>query len=115
MKSVPVPTWSWQGGDGHAQRSTKPGGHHVPLVGVNQGVRILTDIASPNMLDAMAILAGRCAIEKSEPARRRSAPETWSRSHGRPRRCVNKGICQEADRIRGKHRREFVYDLRPTA
>ncbi len=56
-----------QGGDGSMLNAARNlAGHHVPLVGVNQGrLGFMTDIASPNMLDAMAeILAGRFTIEE---------------------------------------------------
>src|SRR5437879_10187483 len=56
-----------QGGDGSMLNAARNrAGHHVPLVGVNQGrLGFMTDIASPHMLDAMAeILAGRHTIEE---------------------------------------------------
>src|SRR3989475_2894757 len=56
-----------QGGDGSMLNAARNlAGHHVPLVGVNQGrLGFMTDIASPHMLDAMAeILACRHTIEK---------------------------------------------------
>src|SRR5437879_3899966 len=56
-----------QGGDGSMLNAARNlAGHHVPLVGVNQGrLGFMTDIASSNMLDAMAeILAGRHTIEE---------------------------------------------------
>jgi NAD+ kinase len=56
-----------QGGDGSMLNAARNlAAHHVPLVGVNQGrLGFMTDIASPNMLDAMAgILAGRFTIEE---------------------------------------------------
>src|SRR5260221_6809837 len=55
-----------QGGDGSMLNAARNlAAHPVPLVGVNQGrLGFMTDIASPNMLDAMAeILSGRFAIE----------------------------------------------------
>src|SRR6266699_3573132 len=51
-----------QGGDGSMLNAARNlAAHHVPLVGVNQGrLGFMTDIASSNMLHAMAeILAGR--------------------------------------------------------
>src|SRR6266853_1239928 len=56
-----------QGGDGSMLNAARNlAGRHVPLVGVNQGrLGFMTDIASPNMLDAMAeILIGRFTIEE---------------------------------------------------
>ena len=56
-----------QGGDGSMLNAARNlAAHHVPLVGVNQGrLGFMTDIASSNMLDAMAeILAGRHTIEE---------------------------------------------------
>ena len=56
-----------QGGDGSMLNAARNlAAHHVPLVGVNQGrLGFMTDIASSNMLAAMAeILAGRHTIEE---------------------------------------------------
>jgi NAD+ kinase len=56
-----------QGGDGSMLNAARHlAMYRVPLVGVNQGrLGFMTDIASGNMLDAMAqILAGRHAIEE---------------------------------------------------
>src|SRR5437879_9772695 len=56
-----------QGSDGSMLNAARNlAAHHVPLVGVNQGrLGFMTDIASSNMLDAMAeILAGRHTIEE---------------------------------------------------
>jgi len=56
-----------QGGDGSMLNAARHlAMYRVPLIGVNQGrLGFMTDIASGNMLDAMAqILAGRHAIEE---------------------------------------------------
>ena len=56
-----------QGGDGSMLNAARNlAGHDVSLVGVNQGrLGFMTDIASPNMIDAMAeILAGKHSTEE---------------------------------------------------
>src|SRR6195256_2231551 len=106
-----------QGGDGSMLNAARNlAAHHVPLVGVNQGrLGFMTDIASPNMLDAMAeILAGRHAIEErtmlAAEVRRDGAVtlETLALNDA----VVNKGSVGRLIEFVVNIDGEFVYDLR---
>jgi NAD+ kinase len=105
------------GGDGSMLSAARNlAGSDVPLVGVNQGrLGFTTDIASPNMLDAMGqILAGKHAIEErtmlAAEVRRGGAVAFATLALNDA--VVNKGsvgrLIEFAVNIDG----EFVYDLR---
>ena len=105
------------GGDGSMLSAARNlAGSDVPLVGVNQGrLGFTTDIASPNMLDAMGeILAGRHAIEERTmlAAEVRRAGAVAFATVALNDAVVNKGsvgrLIEFAVNIDG----EFVYDLR---
>src|SRR5256886_2220997 len=106
-----------QGGDGSMLNAARNlAGHHVPLVGVNQGrLGFMTDIASPQMLDAMAdILAGRHAIEErtmlAAEVRRDGAVTLATLALNDA--VVNKGSVGRLIEFVVNIDDEFVYDLR---
>jgi len=106
-----------QGGDGSMLNAARNlAGHHVPLVGVNQGrLGFMTDIASPQMLDAMAdILAGRHAIEErtmlAAEVRRDGAVTLATLALNDA--VVNKGSVGRLIEFVVNIDGEFVYDLR---
>ncbi len=90
--------------------------HRVPLVGVNQGrLGFMTDIASANMIDAMAeILAGRHAIEErtmlAAEVRRDGAVTLATLALNDA--VVNKGAVGRLIEFLVHIDGEFVYDLR---
>jgi len=105
------------GGDGSMLSAARNlAGSDVPLVGVNQGrLGFTTDIASPNMLDAIGeILAGKHAIEERTmlAAEVRRAGAVAFATLALNDAVVNKGsvgrLIEFAVNIDG----EFVYDLR---
>jgi NAD+ kinase len=105
------------GGDGSMLSAARNlAGSDVPVVGVNQGrLGFTTDIASPNMLDAMGqILAGEHAIEERTmlAAEVRRAGAVAFATLALNDAVVNKGsvgrLIEFAVNIDG----EFVYDLR---
>ena len=106
-----------QGGDGSMLNAARHlAGHDVPLVGVNQGrLGFMTDIASANMLDAMAeILAGRHAIEErtmlaAEVSRDGAVTLATLALNDA---VVNKGSVGRLIEFRVNIDGEFVYDLR---
>ncbi len=106
-----------QGGDGSMLNAARHlAMYRVPLVGVNQGrLGFMTDIASGNMLDAMAqILAGRHAIEE----RTMLSAEVWHdgatvlSTLALNDAVVNKGAVGRLIEFLVNIDGEFVYDLR---
>jgi NAD+ kinase len=106
-----------QGGDGSMLNAARHlAVHHVPLVGVNQGrLGFMTDIASANMLEAMAeILAGRHATEERTMLAaevRRDGAVTLS-TLALNDAVVNKGAVGRLIEFLVHIDGEFVYDLR---
>src|SRR6266704_1379023 len=106
-----------QGGDGSMLNAARHlAAHRVPLVGVNQGrLGFMTDIASANMIDAMAgILAGRHAIEErtmlAAEVRRDGAVTLATLALNDA--VVNKGAVGRLIEFLVHIDGEFVYDLR---
>src|SRR5438093_7071233 len=106
-----------QGGDGSMLNAARHlAAHRVPLVGVNQGrLGFMTDIASANMLEAMAeILAGRHAIEErtmlAAEVRRDGAVTLATLALNDA--VVNKGAVGRLIEFLVHIDGEFVYDLR---
>src|SRR6266852_4727821 len=106
-----------QGGDGSMLNAARHlAAHRVPLVGVNQGrLGFMTDIASANMIDAMAeILAGRHAIEErtmlAAEVRRDGAVTLATLALNDA--LVNKGAVGRLIEFLVHIDGEFVYDLR---
>jgi NAD+ kinase len=105
------------GGDGSMLNAARHlAVHRVPLVGVNQGrLGFMTDIASANMLEAMAeILAGRHAIEERTMLAaevRRDGVVTLS-TLALNDAVVNKGAVGRLIEFLVHIDGEFVYDLR---
>ena len=106
-----------QGGDGSMLNAARHlAMHRVPLVGVNQGrLGFMTDIASANMLEAMAeILAGRHATEERTMLAaevRRDGVATLS-TLALNDAVVNKGAVGRLIEFLVHIDGEFVYDLR---
>jgi NAD+ kinase len=106
-----------QGGDGSMLNAARHlAVHGVPLVGVNQGrLGFMTDIASANMLEAMAeILAGRHATEERTMLAaevRREGVVTLS-TLALNDAVVNKGAVGRLIEFLVHIDGEFVYDLR---
>jgi NAD+ kinase len=106
-----------QGGDGSMLNAARHlAVHRVPLVGVNQGrLGFMTDIASANMLEAMAeILAGRHATEERTMLAaevRREGVVTLS-TLALNDAVVNKGAVGRLIEFLVHIDGEFVYDLR---
>jgi NAD+ kinase len=106
-----------QGGDGSMLNAARHlAVHRVPLVGVNQGrLGFMTDIASANMLEAMAeILAGRHATEERTMLAaevRRDGVVTLS-TLALNDAVVNKGAVGRLIEFLVHIDGEFVYDLR---
>jgi NAD+ kinase len=106
-----------QGGDGSMLNAARHlAVHGVPLVGVNQGrLGFMTDIASANMLEAMAeILAGRHATEERTMLAaevRRDGVVTLS-TLALNDAVVNKGAVGRLIEFLVHIDGEFVYDLR---
>lgn len=106
-----------QGGDGSMLNAARHlAVHRVPLVGVNQGrLGFMTDIASANMLEAMAeILAGRHATEERTMLAaevRRDGVVTLS-TLALNDTVVNKGAVGRLIEFLVHIDGEFVYDLR---
>lgn len=106
-----------QGGDGSMLNAARHlAVHRVPLVGVNQGrLGFMTDIASANMLEAMAeILAGRHATEErtmlSAEVRRDGVVTLATLALNDA--VVNKGAVGRLIEFLVHIDGEFVYDLR---
>jgi len=106
-----------QGGDGSMLNAARHlAVHRVPMVGVNQGrLGFMTDIASANMLEAMAeILAGRHATEERTMLAaevRRDGVVTLS-TLALNDAVVNKGAVGRLIEFLVHIDGEFVYDLR---
>lgn len=106
-----------QGGDGSMLNAARHlAAHRVPLVGVNQGrLGFMTDIASNNMLEAMAeILAGRHTVEErtmlAAEVRRNGGTEFSNLVLNDV--VVNKGAVGRLIEFLVHIDGEFVYDLR---